>query len=261
MGGVLDRLSHNPVRQQLGATTGRSSGSRRCFGTGSLPHRATTLGLPGLVTVVLLVVTCLGRRPAGVLLAGILAALLAPFHFYRVPRDLPDRGPVRASRPGPGERGRSSATRRSSWDPVILALPFIADAVLRQGTSARSGSSWVERGAHRDGPLAVLFFYATNLGIPFALAVVAGRPAKHLPDRWFLVAWLVAIFVVPNVIVVVSSVEFDMNKYFQINGYAVAILAAWLIRRWTADHRWCAGVAAMSPGPRRDLARAGPCES
>ena len=55
------------------------------FGTGFLPHRATTLGLPGLVTVVLLIVACLGRRPLGVLLAGILAALLAPFQFFAFP--------------------------------------------------------------------------------------------------------------------------------------------------------------------------------
>ena len=55
------------------------------FGTGFLPHRATTLGLPGLVTAVLLVVQCLGRRPLGVLLAGVLAALLAPFQFFAFP--------------------------------------------------------------------------------------------------------------------------------------------------------------------------------
>ena len=42
---------------------------------------------------------------------------------------------------------------------------------------------------------------------------------------------MVALFIVPNV-VVVSAVEFDMNKYFQIMWIAVAILAAWLIRRW-----------------------------
>ncbi|MFL5673846.1 MAG: hypothetical protein ACJ779_02475, partial [Chloroflexota bacterium] len=55
------------------------------FGTGFLPHRATTLGLPGLVTAVLLVVACLDRRPLGVLLAGVLAALLAPFQFFAFP--------------------------------------------------------------------------------------------------------------------------------------------------------------------------------
>ncbi len=52
-----------------------------------------------------------------------------------------------------------------------------------------------------------------------------------MPARWFLVAWMVALFIVPN-IVVVSAVEFDMNKYFQIMWIAVAILAGWLIRDW-----------------------------
>ena len=60
---------------------------------------------------------------------------------------------------------------------------------------------------------------------------------------------MVVLFLVPNV-VLVSAVEFDMNKYFQIMWIAVAILAAWLIRRWStvADRR----------RPRRlgDLARA-----
>jgi hypothetical protein len=63
------------------------------------------------------------------------------------------------------------------------------------------------------------------------LAVIAGLTARRLRGRWFLVAWMVALFIVPNV-VVVSAVEFDMNKYFQIMWIAVAILAAWLIRRW-----------------------------
>lgn len=40
-----------------------------------------------------------------------------------------------------------------------------------------------------------------------------------------------ALFLVPNV-VRVSSVDFDMNKYFQIMWIAAAILAAWLIARW-----------------------------
>ena len=82
-----------------------------------------------------------------------------------------------------------------------------------------------------QGPLGVLFFYATNLGFPFALAIVAAFTARGLATRRFLVAWMVALFVIPNV-VRVSAVDFDMNKYFQIMWIAVAILAAWLIRRW-----------------------------
>ena len=201
------------------------------FGTGFLPHRATTLGLPGLVTVVLLVVSCLGRRPLGVLLAGILAALLAPFQFFAFPATylivflyVVTTGAWRAR----------TVVRDAVLflAPVVLAAPFIASAILLQGEvgSFKLVAGWGE-GRFGDGPEAVVFFYLTNLGIPFVLAVVAAFTARALPNRWFLVAWMVALFVVPNV-VVVSAVEFDMNKYFQIMWIAVAILAAWLIRRW-----------------------------
>ena len=203
------------------------------FGTGFLPHRATTLGLPGLVTVVLLVVACLERRPLGVLLAGILAALLAPFQFFAFPATylivflyVATTGAWRAR----------TVVRDALLflAPVILAAPFIVGAVVRQGDigAFRFVLGWSEARLG-DGPTAVAFFYLTNLGIPFALAVIGAFTARRLPGRWFLVAWVVALFIVPN-FVVVSAVEFDMNKYFQIMWIGVAILAAWLIRRWPA---------------------------
>ena len=183
------------------------------------------------MTVVLLVVSCLGRRPLGVLLAGILAALLAPFQFFAFPATylivflyVVTTGAWRAR----------TVVRDAVLflAPVVLAAPFIASAILLQGEvgSFKLVAGWGE-GRFGDGPEAVVFFYLTNLGIPFVLAVVAAFTARALPNRWFLVAWMVALFVVPNV-VVVSAVEFDMNKYFQIMWIAVAILAAWLIRRW-----------------------------
>ncbi len=201
------------------------------FGTGFLPHRATTLGLPGLVTVVLLVVACLGRRPLGVLLAGILAALLAPFQFFAFPATylivflyVVTAGAWRAR----------TVVRDALLFlvPVVLAAPFIVGAIVRQSDvgSFRFVLGWSEARLE-DGPAAVLFFYLTNLGIPFALAVVAAIAGRRPPARWFLVAWMVALFIVPN-IVVVSAVVFDMNKYFQIMWIAVAILAAWIIQRW-----------------------------
>ena len=68
-------------------------------------------------------------------------------------------------------------------------------------------------------------------------------PALALPGTF----WLIALFLVPN-LVVVSAVEFDMNKYFQIMWIAAAIAAAWLLVRWP---RWIAvaaiGVSAISP--------------
>ena len=201
------------------------------LGTGFFPHRATTLGLPGLVAVVLLVVTCLRERPAGVLMAGLLAALLAPFQFYAFPATYLIVALYVAT---------SGAWRaRTIWRdaalflmPVVLAVPFIVESIARQGDAGafRFVFGWSEARV-RDGPGAAAFFYLTNLGIPFVLAVVAGVTARGLRTRWFLVAWAVALFLVPN-LVVVSAVEFDMNKYFQIMWIAVAILAAWLIRAW-----------------------------
>jgi hypothetical protein len=218
------------------------------LGTGLLPHRATTLGLPGLVAVVLLVATCLDRRPAGVLLAGVLAALLAPFQFYAFPATylivllyVLTTGAWR---------------RRSAWrdallflGPIVLAIPFIADAVVQQRDvgAFKFVAGWSEA-RFEQGPLAVLFFYATNLGLPFALAIVSAATSRGLASRRFLVAWMVALFVIPNV-VRVSAVDFDMNKYFQIMWIAVAILAAWLIRHW--PRLAIAGVlavSAISPG-------------
>ncbi len=215
--------------------------------TGFLPHRATTLGLPGLVAVVLLIVTCVGRRPAGVLLAGIVAALLAPFHFFAFPATyLIVLLYVLLS-----GAWRSPTVIRDALlflAPAVLAIPFIASAVIQQGDlgAFRQVLGWSEA-RFTDGPLAVLFFYLTNLGLPFLLAVVAAFLGRGLPRRWFLVAWMVALFLVPNLFVV-SAVEFDMNKYFQIMWIAVAILAAWLIRTWPAPA--VAGViaaAAISP--------------
>jgi hypothetical protein len=201
------------------------------FGTGFLPHRATTLGLPGLVTVVVLVVACLGRRPLGILLAGVLAALLAPFQFFAFPATYLIVGLYVLT----AGAWRTRTLLRDAvlfLAPVVLAAPFIVDAISRQGQSgAFRFVLWWSEARVADGPAAVAFFYVTNLGIPALLAVIAAFTARRMPNRWFLVAWMVALFIVPNV-VLVSSVEFDMNKYFQIMWIAVAILAGWLIQHW-----------------------------
>ncbi len=209
------------------------------FGTGFLPHRATTFGLPGLVAVVLLVVSCLGRRPAGIALAGVLAALLAPFHFYAFPATYLIVGLFVAWAIASGTwRPRVPDLARDALlflAPVVLALRFVLPAAARQsGEGAfRFVLGWSEARI-ADGPLATVVFYVTNLGIPVLLAVIAVvalRGSRAAPARGFLAAWAVALFFVPNLIVV-SAVEFDMNKYFQMMWIAVAILAAWLIARW-----------------------------
>jgi hypothetical protein len=201
------------------------------FGTGFLPHRATTFGLPGLVAVVLLIVVCLDRRPAGVLLAGILAALLAPFQFFDFPATYLIVG-LYVLFSGAWRRRTVFRDAFLFLGPVVLSAPFIVGAIVQQNDigAFKFVLGWAEA-PFSDGPAAVLFFYATNLGIPFALAVAAAIVGKGMPYRWFLVAWVVTLFIVPNV-VVVSAVAFDMNKYFQVMWIAVAILAAWLLRTW-----------------------------
>ncbi|HEY8870722.1 MAG TPA: hypothetical protein VIM30_15225 [Candidatus Limnocylindrales bacterium] len=205
------------------------------LGTGLLTHRATAFGLPALVAIVLLVQASVGRRPAGVLLGGILAALLAPFQFFFFPATYLIVGLLFVSR----RIWRRRMFVREALlfgAPVVLALPFVARAVSLQ---AQRGAfhlvpGWSEA-RFSDGLPAVAFFYATNLGLPALLAVVAVAVAaigkRRLVNVQFLGLWLFALFLVPNV-VVVSSVAFDMNKYFQVMLMAAAILAAWLLRNW-----------------------------
>ncbi|HEV8252807.1 MAG TPA: DUF2298 domain-containing protein [Candidatus Limnocylindria bacterium] len=212
------------------------------MGTGLLVHRATTAGLPMLVGAVLLLVAGLPSararatgwrdRPALIVLAGLLGALLAPFHFFFFPAFLAlALGWVVAS----GRLFDRAAPRNAALLllPYLLAVPFAMAAVAQAGGSG--ALKWVagwESAPTADGPWGVLFFYATNLGIPFLLALLA-LLLPRVPRRGFLAIWLVTLFLVPNV-VQVSAIGFDMNKYFQAMWIAVALLAAWLIRRWPA---------------------------
>jgi hypothetical protein len=204
------------------------------LGTGLLPHRATTFGLPGLVAVVLLIVMCLGRRPAGVLLAGLLAALLAPFHFHAFPAVYLIVG-LYVLTSGAWRARTAVRDALLFLAPVVVALPYVLPAAFRQDAQGafQLVEGWSEA-RFGEGPVAVAFFYVTNLGIPVLLAIAALallRGPRQVPQRGFLAAWMVALFLVPNV-VRVSSVDFDMNKYFQMMWIAAAILAAWLVARW-----------------------------
>lgn len=199
------------------------------LGTGLFPHRATTFGLPGLLSVLLLVRVSLGRRPIGMLLAGVLAALLAPFQLYFFPATYLLVLLYALAR---------RAWRRRGWlrdaalflVPIVLALPFVMGPALlqRERGSIRLVQGWSEA-PFEKGPAAVLFFYVTNLGLPLLLGLLALLVTRP-PARTFLGAWAIALFLVPNLIVA-GAVEFDMNKYFQVMGVAVAILGGWLLRR------------------------------
>jgi hypothetical protein len=207
--------------------------------TGLLVHRATTAGLPLLVGAVLLITAGLptarrlragfGDHPRLMVLSGVAGALLAPFHFFFFPV-LPLLVLVWVL---VGGRLFDRAAPRNGLlfaAPYVAALPFAAAAF-----SQATGSGWLRLVAVwptapvGDGPGAVLFFYATNLGVPFGLALVA-LALRQTPARAFLALWVAILFLIPNV-VQVSFVSFDMNKYFQAMWIAVAVLAGWLLAR------------------------------
>ena len=163
------------------------------------------------------------------LLAGLVAAFLAPFQFYAFPAVyLLVLLYVIARR----------AWRQPTWlrdavlflSPLVFALPFVLGPLTQQTAqgSMRLVLGWSEA-PHEQGWLAVGFFYATNLGVPFLLALVAAF-RRDLPWRGFLLAWALAMFLIPNF--VVAGPQFDMNRYFQFMWLAIAIMAAWLIRDW-----------------------------
>jgi len=212
------------------------------MGTGLLAHRATTAGLPILIGSVLLVVTALPSarqrlagwrdRPWLIGLAGVMGALLAPFHFFFFPVFplLALAWVVAGGRLLDRDAPRNALMLLA---PYVLAVPFvIAPALQAGGSGALQMVSLWPSAPRDDGPVAVGFFYLTNLGVPFALALAA-LLGPGVPRRAFLAAWLIGLFLIPNV-VQLSVIDFDMNKYFQAMWIAVALLAAWLIHRWPA---------------------------
>ncbi len=210
------------------------------MGTGLLVHRATVAGLPMLAGVMMLLVAGLPTartrragwrdRPLLIGLAGLLGAMLAPFHFFFFPAALVlafvwvALGRRLFDRDAP----RNAALFLA---PFLVSLPFvIAPLTQAAGSGAlRFVAGW-ESAPFSDGPLAIAFFYVTNLGLPLLLACAA-LLARGTPARWFLGAWALILFVIPNV-VQVSVIGFDMNKYFQAMAISLALLAGWLVRRW-----------------------------
>ena len=135
------------------------------------------------------VAACLGRRPLGVLLAGVLAALLAPFQFFAFPATYLIVGPVRAHDRRAGAPGRSSATRscssrRSSSPRRSSPAPSSSRATSGRSGSCSAGARPASATVRSRSPSSTL----TNLGIPFVLAIIAGvhgpRDAESLvPGR------------------------------------------------------------------------------
>ena len=153
------------------------------MGTGLLVHRATTLGLPILVGAVLLLVAGLPTaqrrargwrdRPWVIAAAGLLGALLAPFHFFFFPAFglLALLYVVIGGRLLDRDAPRNAAMLLA---PYALAIPFaIAPLLNASGSGALKLDFGWESSPRADGPVAVAFFYLTNLGVPAVLAITA----------------------------------------------------------------------------------------
>ncbi len=207
------------------------------FATGLLPHRATTVGLPILGGALLLLVAALplsGRRlrrnPRAIAVAGATCAALAPFHFFFFPAAylLSLLYVVAHGR----LRGRLFIRDAVTFlVPFAIALPFVVEPLINLGGQGSFRFDLWWDAPSEDGPLGIAFFYITNLGVPFVL----GAAAIFMPGlgraRWFLLAWVATMFAIPN-LMTFTHVAFDMNKYFQAMWIAVALLAAWAVRRW-----------------------------
>ena len=170
-----------PVRQHAGRTAGRSSGSRPCSARASCRtgrRRSGSLGWsPRCCSSSR---ASAGARPASCWRACI-AALLAPFQFYAFPATYLIVGLYVVTTGA----WRAPTARRDAalfLGPLILAVPFIADAVFQQSQvgAFRFVAGWSEA-RFGQGPLAVLFFYATNLGHPVRAGARRGRDGLARP--------------------------------------------------------------------------------
>ena len=209
--------------------------------TGLLAHRATTAGLPMLIGAMLLLIAGLPTarqraagwrdRPGLIAAAGVLGALLAPFHFFYLPVFplLALAWVVTGRRLIDANAPRNALVLLA---PFVLAAPFaVAPALQAGGSGAVQLVTGWPSAPREDGVLGVAFFYLTNLGVPFLLALGA-LVAPGLPHRGFVAAWIVGLFAIPN-LVQFSVIDFDMNKYFQAMWIGVAVAAAWLMRGWS----------------------------
>ncbi|HYA00902.1 MAG TPA: DUF2298 domain-containing protein [Candidatus Binatia bacterium] len=208
------------------------------FGTGLLDQRPTAYGLPAFAGAVLLAHLSWGKRPAGTVVAGLLAALMTPFQFFAAPILYIVLVAMVVARRGWREP-RWLLHAALLFLPAVIAAAFIAGPALRQQSSGAVHLTlgWPDVPPDVGFPGAV-FFYVTNLGVPFVLAVWTAL-RRGTPHRLLLAAWVAAIFAIPNLIVVSSTIN-DADKFFQFMWLGVAILAAWAMRAWP---RWLVALA------------------
>lgn len=193
-----------------------------------LVQRPQMIGLPALAAVLLLL--CVWKeekRRSLILLAGIAAGLLAPFHYFAFATamvavtlflllELYEKKKI------------DFPAIAAAYLPSLLSLPFAFEAL---STTGRAGNvkllfGWLAP----KQPLEFAAFYLANLGLPFiltltTLTLVKGSQLQHKKE---LVALGAFCFLLPNA-VALSGTVWDMAKFFTYLWIPVGILTASLL--------------------------------
>ncbi len=200
------------------------------LGAGIYAWRAMAAALPILIACALLLFQFREERDGKkAALAGVIAGMAVPFHFYLLPAVflLALFLPLLAIfEEATRWRERGIGFLRFSIMAAIVSTPFVLPIFFRvsEGSGVFLNLGWESHAADLPSFAA---FYALNLGAPFLLALASlfFVAKKELGAKWILALWAFALFLVPN-IVSFSSIAFDMNKFFSFMWVPVCILAA-----------------------------------
>lgn len=206
-----------------------------------LAQRPLTIGLPALAAVLFLVATGYPNDRHRLLLAGIVLGLMPPFQYYAF---------LAAALLSALYFAYYHVSKRSAravqnaflfviLPSLILALPFLLEALGRAGGMTKLGLFWL---APKSNALEFVKFYVGNLGLPLLLAVPGFLLLKG-KQKVFLILAVLLIFIIPNVITF-SNTQWDMGKFFMCEWFLICLFAGVAVSKmpewsWAAILLFC----------------------
>ncbi|MCX9083540.1 MAG: hypothetical protein OIN87_01940 [Candidatus Methanoperedens sp.] len=181
-----------------------------------LQSRPQLIGLPGLALgSYFLYRGLLEKDPRKVLLSGLIAGLLLPFHitaFFSI-------GFIFVF------LMIYQLYQRKFWMegslcfllPAMVSLPFLLAVDSSNASFLKFNFGWMAPDKSIPG---IIIFYLGNLGVPFILSFIFITIQKK--HAFFIYSWLLAMFLLPNVISFTPE-QFDMYKFFHFMWIPVAI--------------------------------------